>query len=246
MQVEFDDRAQSRIPVPTTVLGQGGMSREPLGHLIYNQKMEKPMAKKNPPKYDLSKAGKTVVERFDEATARDEFEGNNICILHGLEKAMIGTAELGDHTVAIYERGLCIQCIADGMNDADVAKLHKDEHSEDELKNPELIRTLKLQDAEEFFEYNTVRALPSMGGVAPLIIEGFAVDGTRWDSFTKPEPDGPITTVCYGQTDTYATRQEAIDAYKEYVRHSEGAERDRYVRIVMQLEDGAMHATDEE
>lgn len=204
------------------------------------------MAKKTNNQYDLSKAGNTVVDRFDEATARDEFEGNHICILHGLEKAMIGTAQLDDHTVAIYERGLCIQCIADGMNDADVAQLHKDEYSEDELKDPELIKTLKHQDAEEFFEYNTVRALPAMGDAKPIIIEGFAVDGTRWDSFKKTEADGPVTTVCYGHDKTYATRQEAIDFYKEGIRHSEGPERDRYVRIVMQLEDGAMHATDEE
>lgn len=202
------------------------------------------MATKNPPKYDLSKAGNTVVERFDEATARDEFEGNHICILHGLEKAMIGTAELGDHTVAIYERGLCIQCIADGMNDSDVAKLHKDEHSAKELKDPELIRTLKLQDAEEFFEYNTVRALPYMGDAKPIIIEGFAVDGTRWDSFKSPL-DGPVTVKCYGKDKTYTTRQEAINFYKEGIRCSDGAEQQRYVRIVMQLEDGAMHATDE-
>jgi thiamine pyrophosphokinase len=208
-------------------------------------KMEKPMAKKKSNTYDLSKAGKTVVERFDEATARDEFDGNHICILHGLEKAMIGTAQLGDHTVAIYERGLCIQCIADGMNDSDVAKLHADEYSAEELKNPELIRTLKLQDAEEFFEYNTVRALPYMGDATPLIIEGFAVDGNRWDSFKSPL-DGPVTVNCYGHDRTYETRQEAIDFYKEGIRCSEGAEQERYVRIVMQLEDGAMHATDEE
>jgi hypothetical protein len=204
------------------------------------------MAKKSENQYDLSKAGKTVVDRFDEATARDEASGDNICILHGLEKAMIGTAQRDDHTVAIYERGLCIQCIADGMKDADVAELHKDEYSEDELKDPELIKTLKHQDAEEFFEFNTVRALPCMRDAMPIIIEGFAVDGTRWDSFTKTEADGPVTTVCYGKEHTYATRQEAINFFKEGVRHSEGAERDRYLRIVMKLEDGAMHATDEE
>lgn len=203
------------------------------------------MAKKIPTKYDLSKAGKTVVERFDEATARDEFEGNHICILHGLEKAMIGTAQLGDHTVAIYERGLCIQCIADGMKDSDVVKLHKDEYSEEELKDPELVKELKHRDAEEFFEYNTVRALPYMGDATPLIIEGFDVDGDCWQGF-KPPVDGPVTVKCYGKTDTYATRQEAIKFYKEGIRCSEGAEQERYLRIVMQLEDGAMHATDEE
>lgn len=225
------------------------MYREHLGHLIYaethNQKWRNLWQRKKTNTYDLSKAGKTVVERFDEATARDEFDGNNICILHGLEKAMIGTAQVGDHTVAIYERGLCIQCIADGMNDSDVAKLHKDEYSAKELKNPELIKSLKLQDAEEFFEYNTVRALPYMGDAKPLIIEGFAVDGDCWQSF-KPAADGPVTVKCYGKEDTYATRQEAIDFYKDCIRHSEGAERDRYLRIVMRLEDGALHATDEE
>jgi hypothetical protein len=203
------------------------------------------MAKKSENQYDLSKAGKTVVDRFDEATARDEASGDNICILHGLEKAMIGTAQRDDHTVAIYERGLCIQCIADGMNDADVAELHKDEYSEDELKDPELIKTLKHQDAEEFFEYNTVRALPYMGDAKPIIIEGFAVDGDCWQSF-KPAADGPVTVKCYGKDKTYATRKEAINFYKEGIRHSEGPECDRYLRIVMQLEDGAMHATDEE
>ena len=204
------------------------------------------MAKKSKNQYDLSKAGQTVVERFDEASCRDEDFGENIGILHGLEKAMIGTTTRDGHTVAIYERGLCIQCIADGMNDADVANLHKDEYSEEELKDPELIKTLKYQDAEEFYEFNTVPTLPAMHEAMPIIIEGFAVDGSRWDSFTKTEADGPVTTKCYGKEDTYPTRQEAIDFYKDCIRHSEGAEQQRYLRIVMQLEDGAMHATDEE
>lgn len=205
------------------------------------------MAKKSKNQYDLSKAGKTVVARFDEATARDASFGGSIIILHGLEKAMIGTTTTSDNrTLAIYERGLCIQCIADGMNDADVVKLHKDEYTKKQLKNPKLIKTLKLQDAEEFFEFNTVGSLPYMGDATPIIIEGFAADGTRWDSFMKTEADGPVSTVCYGKEDTYATRQEAIDFYKDCIRHSEGAERDRYLRIVMKLEDGDMHATDEE
>lgn len=62
----------------------------------------------------------------------------------------------------------------------------------------------------------------------------------------KPPVDGPVTVKCYGTTDTYATRQEAIDFYKEGVRCSEGAEQERYLRIVIQLEDGAMHASDKE
>lgn len=133
--------------------------------------------------YDLTKAGPLVVERFDEATVRDETEGDNICILHGLEKAMIGTAEVGDHTVAVYERSLCIQCIADGFTDEDMKNLYKDEYSEEELNNPDLLQELKLKDAEEFFEYNTVRALPYAHDAAPIILEGFSVDSERWNAF---------------------------------------------------------------
>lgn len=133
--------------------------------------------------YDLTKAGPLVVERFDEATVRDETEGDNICILHGLEKAMIGTAEVGDNTVAVYERSLCIQCIADGFTDEDMKNLYKKEYSEEELNNPDLLQELKLKDAEEFFEYNTVRSLPYAHGAAPIILDGFSVDSERWNAF---------------------------------------------------------------
>ena len=198
--------------------------------------------------FDVSIAGPIVAERFDEATCRDEFEGEHICILHGLEKAMVGTTEvmrtldkprtledlqkwLTDHgfmtdckmqliaekgtdeltidwikrwaarddyrsylfnkeftedvlcTVAVYERSLCIKCFADEYNDEDTRELHKDEYSEEELQNPDLLRELKYKDAEEFFEYNTVRALPSAHAAAPLIVEGFDVDSDRWESF---------------------------------------------------------------
>lgn len=36
------------------------------------------------------KLGQLVTERFDEATCRDEFEGDNICVLHGLERRWSG------------------------------------------------------------------------------------------------------------------------------------------------------------
>ena len=198
--------------------------------------------------YDVSKAGPIVAERFDEATCRDEFEGDHICILHGLEKAMVGTTEvmrtldkprtledlqkwLTDHnfmtdckmqliaekgtdeltidwiekwaarddyrsylfdreftedvlcTVAVYERSLCIKCLADDYNDEDTRELHKDEYSVEELQDPDLLRELKYKDAEEFYEYNTVRALPYAHAAAPLIVEGFDVDSDRWESF---------------------------------------------------------------
>lgn len=206
------------------------------------------MAEKINGGYDLTKAGPKVVERFDEATCRDEFEGDHICILHGLEKAMIGTTEvtrtidkprtledlqkwLTDHnfmtdckmqliaekgtdkltagwieewatrddyrnylfnrefteevlcTVAVYERSLCLKCIAEGYSDEDIRELHKDEHTEEELRDPSLIEELKLRDAEEFFEYNTLRTLPYAHDAAPVIVEGFSVDTEAWDHF---------------------------------------------------------------
>lgn len=198
--------------------------------------------------YDLTKAGPKVVERFDEATCRDEFEGDNICILHGLEKAMIGTTEvtktiekayslkdlekwLDAHkfttdckafsiakeatevltiaiikewvarddyrkflfnrdfteevpvTVAVYERSLCLKCLAEDYSDEDIRELHKDEHTEEELRDPSLLAELKLRDAEEFFEYNTLRTLPYAHDAAPVIVEGFSVDTEAWDHF---------------------------------------------------------------
>lgn len=200
--------------------------------------------------YNLDHCGALVKERFDEATCRDEFEGDNICILHGLEKAMIGTmevtrtrdkeytlkdlekwltandllsscrmqlvAETGNNEltvgwikswvarddyrkflfdrefteevqvpVAVYERQLCIKCIADDYDDKDIAELHKGEYSEEELQNPELLQELKLRDAEEFYEYNTVRALPYAHEAAPVILEGFDADDERWEAFKK-------------------------------------------------------------
>lgn len=200
--------------------------------------------------FDVSKAGPIVAERFDEAMCRDEFEGDHICILHGLEKAMVGTTEvmrtldkprtledlqkwLTDHgfmtnckmqliaekgtdeltidwierwaarddyrsylfnreftedvlcTVAVYERSLCIKCFADDYNDEDTRELHKDEYSEEELQDPNLLRELKYKDAEEFFEYNTIGALPNAREAAPIIIEGFDIDSDRWNKFKQ-------------------------------------------------------------
>lgn len=207
-------------------------------------------------KYDLTEAGPTVVERFDEATARDEKDGDNICILHGLEKAMIGTTttmRVVEHeptleavkkwlaendytekcleqckaltgsdeltvsfvrawankdpdiaalyhyefseeipcTVAVYERSLCIECIADGFDDESIKETHSGEFTEEEMNNPFLLRRIKLQDAEEFFEYNTVRTLPHIHEAAPIIVDGFAIDieNNRWNAFKKTDAE---------------------------------------------------------
>jgi len=133
--------------------------------------------------YDLTQAGPLVVERFDEATQRDDKDGDNICILHGLEKAMIGTTEVGDSTVAVYERSLCIKCIADGFTDEDMRTCHGDEYPEEQLQDPEFLHELKLQDAEEYFEYNTVRSIPYAKDAAPVIVNGFFPDSERWEAF---------------------------------------------------------------
>ena len=85
----------------------------------------------------------------------------------------------------MYERQLCIKCIADDYDDKDIAELHKGEYSEEELQNPELLQELKLRDAEEFYEYNTDRALPYAHEAAPIILEGFDADDERWDAFKK-------------------------------------------------------------
>ena len=58
--------------------------------------------------------------------------------------------------------------------------------------------------------------------------------------------DGPVKVKCYGDVETFKTREEALEKYKEGVRCCEGSERDRYLTIVLQLEDGAMFASDEE
>lgn len=86
-------------------------------------------------------------------------------------------------TVAVYERSLCLKCLAEGYSDEDIRELHKDEHTEEELRDPSLIEELKLRDAEEFFEYNTLRTLPYAHDAATVIVEGFSVDTEAWDHF---------------------------------------------------------------
>ena len=53
-----------------------------------------------------------------------------------------------------------------------------------------------------------------------------------------------ITTECYGHREEWNSREEAIAFFKEGIANSEGSERDRYVTIVMKLEQGADFADD--
>ena len=53
-----------------------------------------------------------------------------------------------------------------------------------------------------------------------------------------PSMNQPVTVTCYGKTEKWCSRAEALAFFKKACRHSEGAERDRYLNIVWGLEDG--------
>lgn len=53
-----------------------------------------------------------------------------------------------------------------------------------------------------------------------------------------------ITTICYGQVDTWAKKEDAIKYFMEAADCSEGAERDRYMNIILDLLYGEEVATD--
>lgn len=53
-----------------------------------------------------------------------------------------------------------------------------------------------------------------------------------------------VTVTCYGKSEIM-DREYAIAFYLDCMRNSEGAERDRYTNIYLQLLDGAKEATDE-
>lgn len=53
-----------------------------------------------------------------------------------------------------------------------------------------------------------------------------------------------VTISCYGQ-ESYLSRDIAIKRYLGYIAASEGSERDRYVSILLQLQEGKNYCTDE-
>ena len=55
-----------------------------------------------------------------------------------------------------------------------------------------------------------------------------------------------ITIVCYGKEEKWKSREEAKAFYLDCMRHSEGAERDRYTNIYLQLVDGMTYCKDRE
>ena len=86
-------------------------------------------------------------------------------LLHGMEAAMIGTTVVNGIVVAVYESGRCIECLAEDFR--------KD--------NPDRPDDENYADAEEWFSYNTLRAIPYMGKGAPVIIDGFDRDAEQWE-----------------------------------------------------------------
>ena len=88
-----------------------------------------------------------VVERAEEL-------GCEVYFIDGMDKAIVGTHYTQEgNVVAVYERGLCLECLAQQFS-ADCA------HDED-----------PYEQAIEWFEYNTLGSLPSLYEKAPLIIE---------------------------------------------------------------------------
>jgi hypothetical protein len=54
-----------------------------------------------------------------------------------------------------------------------------------------------------------------------------------------------IKVVCYGKAEYWDDREKAKEFYLDCMRNSEGAERDRYVNIYIQLCDGLSQCEDE-
>ena len=114
-----------------------------------------------------------VQERVFEAQERDENRGESIIRLHGFEKAMIGTTKnhLGK-VVSVYEEGLCLKILRDRI------RTDFPEKTEEEIR----------EDAYDAWDYDTMRAFPYMGDCAPVIIQSFDVDESRWLSLL----DNPV------------------------------------------------------
>lgn len=109
----------------------------------------------------------TVQERISEARDRDAGDGSNIVLLHGFESAMVGTATNKEgKTIAVYEEGLCLKCLMERL------RAEHPDTSEQEI----------YEDALDAWDYDTMRAMPYMGETAPLVIQGFDIDSTKWNA----------------------------------------------------------------
>lgn len=55
-----------------------------------------------------------------------------------------------------------------------------------------------------------------------------------------------VTTVCYGETKLWDSRNEALEFFFEGMLNCEGSEAERYTRIYSKLKSGYTYATDED
>lgn len=55
-----------------------------------------------------------------------------------------------------------------------------------------------------------------------------------------------VTVTCYGKTQHYSNKDEAIRFFSEAARHSDGSELERYSRILCQLREGRLDCNDDE
>ena len=53
-----------------------------------------------------------------------------------------------------------------------------------------------------------------------------------------------VTTICYNTARTWRSREEAIEFFKGGIVNSDGAEKNRYINILMDLLEGKYVATD--
>ncbi len=55
-----------------------------------------------------------------------------------------------------------------------------------------------------------------------------------------------VKTICYGETDTWDSADAAMDFFMKAISASEGAERERYIKIYTKLKQGFSICSDEE
>lgn len=111
-----------------------------------------------------------IRSRLDEL---DQDVLDNLLLITGMENAMIGVTENSSgNTVGVYERSLCIREWALGLMESNPGKTEEEAYEE----------------AEEWFSYNTERALPYEKDRAPIIIRGFMLDALGWKHLVRMRP----------------------------------------------------------
>ena len=66
----------------------------------------------------------------------------------------------------------------------------------------------------------------------------------RWEFITSVNGKKEVKTECYGNVEVWSDREEAMASFLEAMMYSEGAERDRYTNVYIQLKCGYDYCTD--